>query len=170
MRSSTRCSDLALALLASGSIASLAASAQAVAPVPFPRGYREWTHVKTLAVTDEKHALFKVFPGLHHVYANQKAVQALKAGGPFPDGAALVLDALEISDSTGAMSEGPRKLLAVMVRDTERFKATEGWGFEVFGKGKKEVRGVKSAADAKACLDCHQQRAAQHFVFSELRP
>lgn len=144
-----------------------AAFASAPSEVPFPRGYREWTHVKMLTVFDKKESLYSVFPGLHHVYANAKAVQALKSGQDFPDGSVLVLDLFEISDALGAISEGPRKLIAVMHRDSARYATTGGWGFEIFEGGNKNKRKVQSLAEAKACLSCHQ--SAKHGqVFSEL--
>lgn len=166
-RTSTNPSPVALFLLCALLLGGLA-NAQDAAQVPFPKGFREWTRVKSALVLDEKHPLFKVFSGFTHIYANPKALAALKSNGPFENGAAFVLDVLEVSDSSGAISEGPRKQLAVMVRDTERYKATGGWGFQTFQNGKKEKPRIKTVADAKACLDCHQQRANQRLIFSEL--
>jgi cytochrome c553 len=45
-----------------------------------------------------------------------------------------------------------------MYRDAALFKASDGWGFEVFAKGKKDARRLKTAADVAACVSCHQAR------------
>ena len=62
--------------------------------VDYPDDYRKWSHVKSM-VLQEAHPLYKTFGGIHHVYANSKALQALKAGKPYPDGSFLVFDLLE---------------------------------------------------------------------------
>ncbi len=60
--------------------------------VPYPEGYRDWTHVKSMII-EPGHALANPFHGIHHVYANSKALTGLK-GGKYSDGAVLVFDLL----------------------------------------------------------------------------
>lgn len=48
--------------------------------VPYPEGYRSWTHVKT-AILHPGHPLYEAFGGIHHVYANEKAAAVLRRGG-----------------------------------------------------------------------------------------
>ena len=45
--------------------------------VPYPEGYRSWTHVKT-AILHPGHPLYEAFGGIHHVYANEKAAAVLR--------------------------------------------------------------------------------------------
>lgn len=95
-------------------------------PVPFPEGYRDWTHVKSMVIEDG-HPLFESFGGIHHLYANEKAVVVYR-NGRFPDGAVIAFDRLEAVRGDGALTEGPRKVLGVMVRDAAAYDDTGGWG------------------------------------------
>src|SRR5258708_7022344 len=83
---------------------------EALAPVPFPTGYRDWKHVKSMAIVSEKHPLFAAFGGIHHIYINKTGLPALKGKkGNFPNGTVIVFDLLEHADASGAMTEGKRK-------------------------------------------------------------
>jgi hypothetical protein len=42
--------------------------------VPYPEGYRQWTHVKSMMIMPE-HALYGAFGGMHHLCANRRAAQ-----------------------------------------------------------------------------------------------
>lgn len=55
-----------------------------------------------------------------------------------------------------------------MERDTVKYAATGGWGFEGFAGGDATQRAVGAEAKTK-CFDCHQTDAGADFVFSELR-
>ncbi len=134
--------------------------------VPYPGGYREWHHVKSMVI-EEGHPLYASFGGIHHIYANKKAVQGYKSGR-FPDGAVIVFDLLEAKREGGAVVEGARKVVGVMHKDGRRYAATGGWGFEGFAGDSRTERVV--GANAKtACFDCHAAQKAQDYVFSRLR-
>ncbi len=133
--------------------------------VSYPDGYREWTHVKSMVI-QKGHPLFDTFGGIHHIYANPSATDALRASKPFPDGSVLVFDLLTASTENNAIAEGPRKVLGVMHRDALRFKSTGGWGFDAF-KGDTRNRVVKDPA--KECFACHNAEQPQDFVFSAWR-
>jgi hypothetical protein len=141
-------------------------SAKAAAPaVSYPAGYRSFTHVKSLLLK-ANHPLANPFAGLHHVYANPKGLSGLKSG-KYDDGAVLVFDLLDPQDGSDATAEGKRKLVGVMQRDSKKFAATGGWGFEGFAGDSKSERLVKDGG--ASCYGCHQARAQQSFVFSEWR-
>ena len=55
--------------------------------VPYPAGYSNWHHVKSMVI-DKGHPLYEAFGGIHHLYANPKAVAGYKSG-KFPDGAII---------------------------------------------------------------------------------
>jgi hypothetical protein len=134
--------------------------------VPYPDGYRSWRHVKSMVI-EPGHSLYDAFGGIHHLYANEVALQGY-ASGHFPDGAVIVFDLLAAESAGNAVTEGARKVVGVMHRDRERFAATGGWGFEGFVGDSKTERAVGEKA-AEACFGCHQARAQQDFVFSALR-
>jgi hypothetical protein len=135
--------------------------------VAYPEGYRDWTHVKSMVIR-EGHELYEAFGGIHHIYANPPAIEGYRRGA-FPDGAVIAFDLLEAEQNDGAITEGPRKVLGVMVRDRDRFADTGGWGFEGFAGGDPARRAV--GADAKeACFRCHTSQEDRDYVFSRWRP
>jgi hypothetical protein len=155
------------ALLAAGLLASSVASADATnTAVPYPDGYRDWRHVKSMVI-EEGHGLFAAFGGIHHLYANPKALEGYRTGR-FPDGAVIAFDLLEAPRADHAVTEGARKVLGVMHKDSKKYAATGGWGFEGFAAGDPARRAV--GADAKkACFDCHLSQKERDYVFSEAR-
>ena len=42
-------------------------------PVPYPTGYRDWRHVKSMVI-NPGHGLYDAFGGIHHLYANKAAL------------------------------------------------------------------------------------------------
>ena len=72
--------------------------------VSYPAGYRNWHHVKSMVV-DKGHPLHEAFGGIHHLYANPKAVAGYKSG-KFPDGATIVFDLLEANSADNAVTLG----------------------------------------------------------------
>jgi len=155
-------------LLLALSLAPSALAEEAKSAVPYPAGYRQWAHVKSMVIYSEKHPLFASFGGLHHIYANPEALRAYVKGGSFPDGSVIVFDLLEAKDENGAWVGGERKLLGVMTKNRTRWKATGGWGFEGF-KGDSRTERLVSDANAQ-CFGCHQQQKDNDFVFSGYRP
>jgi len=144
-------------------VASLPAQA---ADVPYPEGYRTWTHVKSMAILPG-HPLHESFGGIHHLYANAKAVQGYRTG-QFKDGSVIVFDLLEADTRDAALNEGARKAVAVMRRDAKRYAATGGWGFEGFAAGD-PTRRMAGANAKEACFACHAPRADTAYVFSTWR-
>jgi hypothetical protein len=134
--------------------------------VSYPTGYRNWHHVKSMVI-DKGHPLHEAFGGIHHLYANPKAVAGYKSG-KFPDGAVVVFDLLEAKSADNAVTEGARKVVGVMHKDAKRFAATGGWGFEGFGGGDRTNRVVRDNA-ANACFACHAPQKDHDYVFSRLR-
>lgn len=135
--------------------------------VSYPTGYRDWTHVKSMLIFDQKHPLFNPFGGLHHIYVNAKGLSAYKKGGTFPDGTLIVFDLLEANMDQGAYIEGPRKFIGVMQKDSKKFKGTGGWGFDAFEKDTKNSF-VKDSG--KECFNCHVSQKEKDYVFSNYRP
>jgi hypothetical protein len=150
------------ALCAATSTAALAADPQ----VPYPEGYRDWHHVKSMVIK-EGHPLYGSFGGIHHLYANNKALKGYQQG-TFPDGSVIIFDLLEAVHDANAVTEGDRKVVGVMHKDSKRYRDTGGWGFEGFGGGDRSNRIVGENA-ASACFACHAPQKAQDYTFSKLR-
>ena len=153
------------ALLASLAAApALAADSSAVA---YPEGYRSWDHVKSMVI-NKGHPLFDAVGGIHNTYGNPKAIQGYQANKKFPDGSVIVFDLFEAVDQDNTVSEGGRKAVVVMAKDSKKYRDTNGWGYQVFDPTTK-----KATIDAKAAADCHAchvQVKDQDYVFSVWRP
>ena len=144
-----------------------ASAATAAAPeVAFPTGYRAWRHVKSMII-EPGHPLSGLVEGTHHLYANAKALQGYRKR-PFADGSVIVFDLLKTERGDKAITEGGRKAVIVMQKDSKRFASTGGWGFEVFAEGRSDARKVGNAAH-DTCFTCHTSERSRDFVFSEYR-
>ena len=155
---------LAVGLAALGSAAS--AVAQEPAKVDYPMGYRDWTHVKSMVI-QPGHPLYESFGGIHHIYANQSALEGYRTGS-FADGSVIIFDLLEATAADNAITEGKRKVLGVMQKDGKRFAGTGGWGFEGFAAGD-AARPVVGKDAATACFGCHTAQKDHDYVFSVWR-
>lgn len=142
-------------------------AATARVAVAYPDGYRRWTHVKSMIV-EPGHPLAGLVEGTHHIYANEGALRAYRGKRPFADGAVIVLDLLQTEKPSQAVTEGQRKAVIVMQKDSRRFAATGGWGYQVFG-GATHREPQLDAAAAASCHACHTSQAARDFVFSDWR-
>ena len=149
-------------------LAGLAATATVSAiagDVAYPNGFRQWGHVKSM-VLKPGHPLYDAVGGMHHIYANPKAMRGYKSGR-FADGSVIVFDLFEAVDKDNAVAEGKRKAVVVMARNAKAHKANDGWGYEGFDPQLK-----KGSLDAKAqadCHSCHRSQQDKDFVFSAWR-
>lgn len=153
-------------LFAVGMAMTATVSLSAEPQVPYPSEYRDWHHVKSMLI-EEGHPLFADFGGIHHLYANEKAVEGYRSER-FPDGAVIVFDLLDAVRADNAVTEGKRKVVGVMHKDSGKFPDTGGWGFEGFGGGEPGNRVVGENA-ASACFGCHLPQKEQDYTFSRLR-
>lgn len=158
---------VAASLIAAASLAAIASFADQGTPVPYPEGYRQWSHVKSMVI-QEGHPLYAAFGGIHHLYANDAALEGYRSG-KFPNGAVIVFDLLEAHAAESAVVEGERKVLGVMHKDDRKYAATGGWGFEGFVGDSKTERAVGDKAHS-ACFGCHVARQREDYVFSRYRP
>lgn len=147
-------------------IIAVAAAAVAAGVVPYPEGYRNWHHVKSMVI-EPGHPLYASFGGIHHLYANDQAMEGYRTG-KFPDGSVIVFDLLTATSADHAITEGERKIVGVMLKDARKFAATGGWGFEGFAGNSKTERAVGSKA-AEACFGCHAAQKSNDYVFSRYR-
>ncbi|HET6208158.1 MAG TPA: cytochrome P460 family protein [Terracidiphilus sp.] len=155
-----------LAVLSASSSPGLRGDEGAQSQVPFPAGYREWVHVKSGVIGPEFPA-YATEGGIHHIYANPTALAAFK-NGTFEDGSILVYDLLSLSEKGGVATQGARRRIDVMVKDSKRYSASGGWGFGRY-MGEDHEHDVLTPDVRESCYKCHENRKAQGFVFSELR-
>jgi hypothetical protein len=149
-----------------GSVTAGLCAAATSKEVAYPEGYRKWQHVKSMVI-QEGHPLHGAFGGIHRLYANAKAMEGYR-NGVFADGSIVAFDLLEANTVDNAIIEGNRKVLGVMHKDSKKFSATGGWGFEGFAGDSKTQRAVGANA-ATACFGCHTARKQNGYVFSAYR-
>jgi len=139
-------------------------SADALKP---PVGYRQWFHVNTMIV-DKASPLFAALGGMHIVHVNSVGEPALKTGGPYPDGTMFLTDLHDFAVIDGSYVEGALKGLALMEKDSKKYAATGGWGFQFWAGGDPNRPAVTDAA--KQCFECHQPKKDQDYVYSTYIP
>lgn len=147
--------------------AAAAESSSGAAKVDYPTDYRHWTHIKSMILL-ENHPIADTFGGLHHIYANDAALTAMMNGAPYPDGAVLVFDLMEVVTDEGetTTSEGPRIRKDVMQKNSQLWADTGGWGYETF-KGPDNDRIITDPI--ASCHGCHTSQEGTDFVFSTYR-
>jgi hypothetical protein len=140
---------------------------------PYPEGYRHWTFLHSSMVPATFDAFGKkpcekpCVAGLFHFYANGKAMEGLRTGS-YPDGAIIAEEMLEwLSPSNSGAKEGPRRMIGVMVKDSQRYGSTGGWGYGSFDDGHRTDK--LDAKQREACHQCHVARKDQGYVFTEYR-
>ena len=133
---------------------------------PFPKEFRKWAHVKSVLVGPQS-AAFATEGGIHHIYANEKALEGYMTG-KFPDGSVIVYDLLETKEIAGNTLEGPTRRVDVMVKQSECHRTTGGWEFMSFSASN-QTDGKLTAERQAVCSACHAQRKDHDFVFSEFR-
>ena len=131
--------------------------------IPYPEGYRNWTHVKTHIVRPHNPA-FKIVGGFNHVYANKEAMVGYRTGR-FPNGSVIVSDVIHANEDSLSTKEGERMHIDVMMRDSLKYNDFAGWRFETFDKS--AASRMLTLTTRTACTNCHKKTA--DMVFSDYR-
>jgi hypothetical protein len=151
-----RVAPLAAVLVVGAAAVAVHAAAQSPG---LPRGFRAWTHVKSMVVTDPDRGMY----GFHNVYANPAALEGLRARGKgrrFKAGATFVVSIYEVEKRDSVIAAGPKRRDVVQVKDPAA-TATGGWTFAAF-----DPAGQAIAVDAKECVTCHATAKDNDFVFA----
>ena len=133
--------------------------------VQYPENFRRWTYVGT-GLFMPGGALPESEQGMHHVFANQKAVEGY-ASGNFADGSIIVYELRQAPEKNSVIVEGDRRRVDVMIKDASRYGSTGGWRFERFmGNDRSEDA---THGSGTSCYECHTQAKGHGFVFSQLK-
>jgi hypothetical protein len=133
--------------------------------VSYPEGYRDWSHANSMVI-QPGHSLEDPFAGIHHIYANEKAIEGM-TDGRYDSGAVFVFDLLNYDDAGNALTESNRKFIGVMQYDEQAFEATGGWGFEAFAGDSRTDRLVDDGGTS--CFGCHMAVKDAAYVFTIYR-
>ena len=133
-----------------------------------PPGYRDW---RLISVAHEAGNL----NSLGAILGNDVAIKAYREGTlPYPDG--TIIAALHYSHAPSEENNrifghrqsfvpGAPTNIQFMVKDSEKYAATGGWGFGNFKDGK-----PGDEALMKTCFPCHAQEKARDLVFTHYAP
>lgn len=132
----------------------------------FPQEFRKWAHVKSVLVGPQS-AAFATEGGIHHIYANEKALEGYETG-KFPDGSVIVYALLQTKEVAGNTIEGETRRIDVMMKNSDQYAATGGWEFMSF-PGADRTHGKLTAERQATCSGCHSKRKDHDGVFSEFR-
>jgi hypothetical protein len=136
-------------------------AAAAADEIPFPEGFRAWTHIRS-AVIGPTSSAFARFGGMHSIYANPAAMNGYRSGA-FPEGSVIVFDNHQVFNFQGAELPAQRRFIDVMQK-------TNGvWRFSEFDGDSKTVRNVNIAQGEQQCAACHAKSPTDH-VYSQYAP
>ena len=140
--------------------------------LPDPHIFRRWVFVGAPLTPNALNNGHANFPEYHHVYIEEKNVEAYLKTGSFPEGTVIVKELTRVLDPTfpdGSRTEpsgrgyfnGQYNGIDLTVKDSKRFAKTNNWGFFTFGHH--PLPYAKSAAEAPAteCASCHQANVAK---------
>jgi len=131
--------------------------------VTIPEDYRQW---QLIAPALEAEPLNE----LRAVLGNAVAIEAYRDGMlPFPDGtilAKLAWKHVQSPEFEPASVPGAATTVQIMVKDSEKYAKTGGWGFGRFVGGK-----AVDETQHQTCFACHEARVKDHdFVFTRFAP
>ena len=142
-----------------------------------PAGWEDWAVIGITDRTDGGDS-----STIRAVVGNQTAVDAARAGSvtTWPEGSILV-DIVWADGgndfSTDMVAPDTFSAIAVMHKDSTRFSATGGWGYNIFKGDALEAAEPAAIAnpdddvDESTCFGCHNSRVPdQDFVFTEPLP
>jgi hypothetical protein len=122
--------------------------------------YKNWAVVSTTQRLDNG--------TMRIIYGNNIALKAIKEKkfSSWPDGTILAKAAYdEIEDVDGNISQGAFKQVEFMIKDQNKYKKTNGWGFARF-KTRELIPFGKNADFVIDCMNCHQPMKNNDYVFT----
>ena len=146
--------------------------------VQVPTGFRKWVFVGAPltpeGLNDGKYncnaggtnCTRSNFPEYHHVYIEQKNVDAYLKTGEFPEGTVIVKELTRVLNPTFPDSSrkepsgrgyfnGAYNGIDMSIKDSKRFAKTNGWGFFTFGHHPLPYEKTSAERPVTECAGCH---------------
>ena len=146
--------------------------------LPVPTGFRKWVFVGAPltpeGLNDGKYNCDAAgtnctrsnFPEYHHVYIEQKNVDAFLKTGEFPEGTVIVKELTRVLNPTfpdGSRKEpsgrgyfnGAYNGIDMSIKDSKRFAQTNNWGFFSFGHHPLPYNKTSAERPVTECAGCH---------------
>jgi hypothetical protein len=135
-----------------------------VAPAPngiaFLPEYKDWKAISSTERFDNR--------TMRVILGNDIAVQAIANNhiNPWPDGTAFAKVAwFQQPDEKGLVRTGPFFQVEFMIRDSQKYAATKGWGWARWRGADLKPYG-KDATFTNECVGCHSPLADTNYVFT----
>ena len=136
-----------------------------------PPGYRDWKFISAAHEAGELN-------DIRVVIGNDKAIEAYRAGKPFPDGTIIgrvawkMVPSEENNKTFGqpqsfVPGEAPDWYLQFMEKDTKKYTATGGWGYSNFDK---DLKPLTDERMMYSCFSCHKAVEARDYIFTKYAP
>ena len=131
-----------------------------------PTDYHSWVFLGSPLTPHALNGGEAGFPEYHNVYIHPEAFKAYRKTGQFPEGTVLLKelqltrpgthdDGSRIEASGRGYFPAARNGIDISVKDSKRFKDTNGWGFFNFGHHAPPYAKTAAAAPKEACAGCH---------------
>jgi hypothetical protein len=146
-----------------------------------PEGFRHWIFLGAPLTPNGLNGGAAGFPEFHHVYIHPDALAEFQRTGVFPEGTTIVKELVLMHE--GDYEDGSREEpsgrgffaesfagIDMMVKDSERFAETNGWGFFNFGHHEPPYASEATAAPNEECAFCHTANATTEMVFGQFYP
>ena len=134
--------------------------------LPDPTVFRKWVFLGAPTTPNGLNNGKANFPEFHHVYVEQKNLDAYLKTGTFPEGTMLVKELTRVLNP--AFTDGSRKEpsgrgyfngefngIDLSIKDSKRFSKTNGWGYFTFGHHPLPYAEVAEEASPSECAGCH---------------
>jgi len=134
--------------------------------LPDPTVFRKWVFLGAPTTPNGLNNGKANFPEFHHVYVEQKNLDAYLKTGNFPEGTMLVKELTRVLNP--AFPDGSRKEpsgrgyfngefngIDLSIKDSKRFSKTNGWGYFTFGHHPLPYAEVAEEASPSECAGCH---------------
>jgi Cytochrome P460 len=151
--------------------------------VQVPTGFRKWVFVGAPLTPeglnngkyncDQPGGCTKSnFPEYHHVYIEQKNVDAYLKTGEFPEGTVIVKELTRVLNPTfpdGSRTEpsgrgyfnGAYNGIDMEVKDSKKYAKTNGWGYYTFGHHPLPYNKTSAERPVSECAGCHIANVAK---------
>ncbi len=128
--------------------------------ISFIHGFQNW---RVISITDRfDNGSFRV------IYGNEIAVKAISEGktNPWPDGTVFAKAAWkQATDSSGFISMGSFYQVEFMMKESNKFSSTLGWGFGRWRGTELKPYG-KNASFVSECVSCHRPLKNSDYTFT----
>jgi Cytochrome P460 len=138
-----------------------------------PIGFRKWVYVGASVTPNDLNGGQALFPEFHSIYMDPESFAEYQKTGEYREGTVFVKELISVGAKEASSGKGyfmgDFLAVEVAIKDSSRFKNEPGsWAYFSFdGKAHQNESALHPTA---ACNKCHEEDAAEDFVFSQFYP